>query len=82
MLPVGYALRNLYRDPARMLQTILGSALVVLLVMGASAVRSEPSLLRMKMLSREVGQESVHQSTAIQLPSCALKGDSPKVVAI
>lgn len=38
MLPVGYALRNLYRDPARMLQTILGSALVVLLVMGASAV--------------------------------------------
>ncbi|NCC51094.1 MAG: ABC transporter permease [Spartobacteria bacterium] len=38
MLPLSYALRNLYRDPARLLQTILGSALVVLMIMGAAAI--------------------------------------------
>lgn len=38
MLPFGYAWRNLSRDPARMLQTVAGSALVVLLVMTATAV--------------------------------------------
>jgi len=37
MLPFRYALRNLFRDPARLLQTVLGSALVTMLVMGASA---------------------------------------------
>ena len=35
MLPITYAIRNLFRDPARLLQTVGGSALVVLLVMAA-----------------------------------------------
>lgn len=38
MLPFSYALRNLYRDPARLLQTVLGSALVTMLVMSAAAI--------------------------------------------
>jgi len=33
MLPLSYALRNLFRDRSRLLQTVGGSALVVLLVM-------------------------------------------------
>ena len=38
MLPFGYAIRNLLRDPARLLQAVLGSALVVLMVMVAAAI--------------------------------------------
>ncbi|MEM7394397.1 MAG: ABC transporter permease, partial [Verrucomicrobiota bacterium] len=38
MLPFGYALRNLFRDPARLLQTVFGSALAILLVMAAAAI--------------------------------------------
>ncbi len=38
MLPLSYALRNLFRDRSRLLQTIGGSALVVLLVMAATAL--------------------------------------------
>ena len=38
MLPFSYAVRNLARDPARALQTVLGSALVALLVMTAGAI--------------------------------------------
>jgi putative ABC transport system permease protein len=38
MLPFSYAVRNLLRSPARLLQTVGGSALVVLLVMAAVAV--------------------------------------------
>jgi ABC-type lipoprotein release transport system permease subunit len=37
MLPFRYAARNLFRDPARLAQTVLGSAGMTLLVMGASA---------------------------------------------
>ncbi len=37
MLPFRYAIRNLFRDPMRLLQTLLGSLLVTLLVMGAGA---------------------------------------------
>lgn len=40
MLPFTYAVRNLFRSKARLLQTIGGSALVVLLVMAAVAVNS------------------------------------------
>lgn len=40
MLPFSYALRNLFRDPARLLQAVLGSALVVLMVMIATAINS------------------------------------------
>jgi putative ABC transport system permease protein len=38
MLPFIYALRNLFRDKSRLLQTVGGSALVVLLVMAAAAL--------------------------------------------
>ena len=38
MLPFSYALRNLFRDKPRLLQTVGGSALVVLLVMAAVAM--------------------------------------------
>lgn len=38
MLPFAYAVRNLFRSKARLLQTIGGSALVVLLVMAAVAI--------------------------------------------
>ena len=40
MLPLSYALRNLFRDKSRLLQTVGGSALVVLLIMAASALNS------------------------------------------
>lgn len=38
MLPLTYALRNLFRDKPRLLQTVGGSALVVLLIMAAAAL--------------------------------------------
>lgn len=38
MLPFNYAVRNLFRDPARLLQTVGGSGLVVLLLMAATAM--------------------------------------------
>ena len=38
MLPLTYALRNLFRDKSRLAQTVGGSALVVLLVMAAAAL--------------------------------------------
>ncbi len=40
MLPFGYAIRNLLRDPMRLLQAVLGSALVVLMVMVAAAINN------------------------------------------
>ncbi|WFB36113.1 ABC transporter permease [Kiritimatiellota bacterium B12222] len=40
MLPFTYAVRNLSRDRSRLVQSILGSALVVLLVMGAHAMNA------------------------------------------
>lgn len=38
MLPLTYAVRNLFRTPSRLAQLVLGSAAVVLLVMGAAAL--------------------------------------------
>ena len=38
MLPFEYAVRNLFRDRSRLLQAVLGSALVVLMVMVAAAI--------------------------------------------
>ncbi|MEE3178594.1 MAG: ABC transporter permease [Verrucomicrobiota bacterium] len=38
MLPITYAIRNLFRDPGRLFQTVSGSALVVLLVIAAIAL--------------------------------------------
>jgi putative ABC transport system permease protein len=40
MLPFGYAIRNLLRDPARLVQAVLGSGLVVLMVMVAAAINT------------------------------------------
>lgn len=40
MLPLGYALRNLMRDPMRLMQAVLGSGLVVLMVMIAAAINN------------------------------------------
>lgn len=37
MLPIAYATRNLLRDPSRLLQKVIGAALVVFLVLAASA---------------------------------------------
>lgn len=38
MLPFSYALRNLFRDPTRLLQTVGGSAIVVLLLIASVAM--------------------------------------------
>ncbi len=38
MLPIEYAIRNLFRDPKRLFQAILGSALVVFMVMVATSL--------------------------------------------
>ena len=38
MLPFTYAVRNLFRDPSRLAQTVGGSALVVLLLVAAVAL--------------------------------------------
>ena len=38
MLPITYAIRNLFRDPGRLLQAVGGSALVILLLIAASAL--------------------------------------------
>jgi putative ABC transport system permease protein len=40
MLPFDYAIRNLFRDPQRTAQAVLGSALVVLMVMTAAAINN------------------------------------------
>jgi putative ABC transport system permease protein len=40
MLPFGYAIRNLLRDPSRLMQAVLGSALVVLMVMVAASLNN------------------------------------------
>lgn len=40
MLPLTYAIRNLFRDKSRLAQTVGGSALVVLLVIAAAALNS------------------------------------------
>jgi hypothetical protein len=38
MLPIEYAVRNLFRDRKRLFQAILGSTLVVLMVMVAASL--------------------------------------------
>jgi putative ABC transport system permease protein len=40
MLPLSYAIRNLFRDPSRLLQSVGGAALVVFLVMAAAAINN------------------------------------------
>ncbi|MFT4550722.1 MAG: putative ABC transport system permease protein, partial [Verrucomicrobiales bacterium] len=38
MLPISYAIRNLFRVPARCVQIVFGAALVILLLMLAAAL--------------------------------------------
>lgn len=55
MLPLTYALRNLFRDKPRLLQTVGGSALVVLLVIAATALNGGMS----KVLSASGSEKNV-----------------------
>lgn len=69
MLPLSYAVRNLFRVPARCAQIVLGAALVVLLLMLASALSSGmEAVLRSSGSERNVivlgsgSEESVERS--------------------
>ena len=79
MLPLSYALRNLFRDPSRLLQTVGGSGLVVLLVMAAAAlnggmkqVLSASGSERNAILLGTGSEESIQRSeVSAQLPGIA-----------
>ena len=69
MLPITYAIRNLFRDPVRLLQTVGGSALVVLLVVAAASLnQGMKELLQASGSSKNVilvgtgSEESVERS--------------------
>ena len=69
MLPFTYALRNLFRDPSRLAQTVGGSALVVLLLIAAVALnQGMDSVLATSGSSRNVllvgkgSEESIERS--------------------
>jgi len=82
MLPLSYALRNLFRDRSRLLQTVGGSALVVLLVMAAAAlnggmkqVLSASGSERNAILLGTGSEESIQRSeVSAQLPGIAEAG--------
>ena len=73
MLPITYAIRNLFRDPVRLLQTVGGSALVVLLVIAAASLNhGMEELLRASGSSKNVilvgtGSESVSSAPRFAL---------------
>jgi ABC-type antimicrobial peptide transport system permease subunit len=79
MLPLTYALRNLFRDPSRLAQTVGGSALVVLLVMAAAAlnhgmtqVLSASGSPRNAILVGAGSEESIQRSEVVaRLPGIA-----------
>ncbi|WP_018970956.1 ABC transporter permease [Rubritalea marina] len=69
MLPFSYALRNLFRDPARLAQTVGGSAIVVLLLVaavalnqGMDAVLSSSGSPRNVILMGKGSEESIQRS--------------------
>ncbi len=69
MLPFTYALRNLFRDPARLAQTVGGSALVVILIVAAVAlnqgmeqVLSSSGSARNVILMGKGSEESIQRS--------------------
>ncbi|MFK7852295.1 MAG: ABC transporter permease [Akkermansiaceae bacterium] len=82
MLPLGYALRNLFRDRSRLLQTVGGSALVVLLIMAAAALNQGMSQVlsasgspRNAILIGTGSEESIQRSeVSPQLPGIAAAG--------
>lgn len=75
MLPFRYAIRNEFRDPTRLAQAVLGSALVALRVMGATAfnqgminVLSTSGDPRNVILLGAGSEESLQRS---EIPDCA-----------
>ncbi|MCP5536179.1 MAG: FtsX-like permease family protein [Akkermansiaceae bacterium] len=69
MLPFSYALRNLFRDPARLAQTVGGSALVVILLIAAVAlnkgmdsVLSASGSMRNVVILGKGSEESIERS--------------------
>lgn len=88
MLPFTYALRNLFRDPARLLQTVGGSAVVVLLMMAAVAlddgmdrVLAASGSPRNVILLGKGSEESVERSE-VSLQVEAAAGGIPGVVSV
>src|SRR5687768_4483992 len=77
MLPLSYAVRNLFRVPARLCQLVLGAALVIFLLMLASALSTGmDGVLRSSGSERNVivlgsgSEESVERSEiAASVPS-------------
>jgi hypothetical protein len=82
MLPLSYALRNLFRDRSRLVQTVGGSALVVLLVMAAAALNGGMSKVlsasgspRNAILLGAGSEESIQRSeVSAQLAGIAAAG--------
>ena len=86
MLPITYAIRNLFRDPGRLLQTVGGSALVVLLVIAAAALNDGmEELLKASGSSKNVllvgsgSEESVERSEVrLEAEAAAAAEDGPQ----
>lgn len=87
MLPLSYAIRNLFRDKTRLLQTVGGSAVVVLLVMAAMALNggmkrvlaasgSERNIILLGAGSEESVQRSEVPEKAAGIAAAAVAGVS------
>jgi len=93
MLPLHYAIRNLFRDRARLLQTVGGAALVVFLVMAAAAMNNGMrSVLSASGSDRNVillgagSEESIQRSEIVEraagIAASAVRGvDAPLGIA-
>ncbi|MDP0492474.1 MAG: ABC transporter permease [Verrucomicrobiota bacterium JB023] len=84
MLPFTYAVRNLFRDPSRLLQTVGGSALVVLLLTAAVAfnegmdrVLSASGSPKNVMLVGKGSEESIERSEVPLAAESAAKTSIP-----
>ena len=89
MLPFSYALRNLFRDLARLVQTVGGSALVVLLLIAAVAlnqgmdrVLSTSGSPRNVILMGKGSEESVERSEVALEVEAAAATSIPGVVTV
>jgi putative ABC transport system permease protein len=87
MLPLTYAIRNLFRDKSRLAQTVGGSALVVLLVMAAAAlgggmksVLSASGSVRNVILVGTGSEESIQRSEIAERASGIAQASIPGVV--
>jgi putative ABC transport system permease protein len=90
MLPFSYAVRNLFRSKSRLLQTIGGSALVVLLVMAAVAINdgmarvlsasgSEHNVILLGAGSEESVQRSEVADRTAGIASASVSGITEKI---